>query len=302
MTPTSLSPAPFAGLSAIAQLTGNTAIATGVSSPAVLRIDSFLKQCTAAASSDVYSSAKHSAQAVARHGFVNSANSRFAAFLAAFQEQPDLTAKYAEDYPACSFLNWKAFHALRRVLNLWCDTPENYAGGVPDDQVPWMDIFELGVQDHCGKRDIVELLEWNADQSSRFLSWPIVDHLLQGVPREVQAGHRFEDEFEIRPTEWEVRGAKELVNTRGAVLRQYGKQLTQGFFVLAPKEAFLTSAGGEGDWIERFRHFVEDQKTAPTKTPEDPLVIRFCRGGALVVAAWGDEAKVLNEAVNNLGL
>lgn len=34
----------------------------------------------------------------------------------------------------------------------------------------------------------------------------------------------------------------------------------------------------------------------------DPLVIRFCFGGALVVAAWGDEAAALNEITRELKL
>lgn len=33
-----------------------------------------------------------------------------------------------------------------------------------------------------------------------------------------------------------------------------------------------------------------------------PLVIRFCFGGALVVAAWGDEAAELNEITKALKL
>ena len=36
--------------------------------------------------------------------------------------------------------------------------------------------------------------------------------------------------------------------------------------------------------------------------PPDPLVIRFCHGGALVVAAWGDEAAALNEITQELKL
>ncbi len=74
------------------------------------------------------------------------------------------------------------------------------------------------------------------------------------------------------------------------------KLFINSFFVLAPKEAFSTQA----DFVSRFLSgFIEHKKTDP---PNDPLVIRFCQGGCLVVAAWGDEAAYLNKAVKELNL
>jgi hypothetical protein len=35
------------------------------------------------------------------------------------------------------------------------------------------------------------------------------------------------------------------------------------------------------------------------QAPDDPLVIKMCRGGCLVVAAWGDEAAYLNKAIRD---
>lgn len=62
------------------------------------------------------------------------------------------------------------------------------------------------------------------------------------------------------------------------------------FFVVAPKEAF----NSKSDWLDRFRSLQTASPGEPRSAPDDPLVIRFCRGGCLVVAAWGDEAAALN--------
>lgn len=66
-------------------------------------------------------------------------------------------------------------------------------------------------------------------------------------------------------------------------------------FKAEPDEEGLVDCPECGIWFP-------DAETAPTVAPDDPLVIRFCNQGALIVAAWGDEAAFLNKAVQELKL
>jgi hypothetical protein len=50
----------------------------------------------------------------------------------------------------------------------------------------------------------------------------------------------------------------------------------------------------------RVRELATEIETAQKVPPNDPLVVRFVNGGALVVAAWGDEAAELNDRVKAL--
>jgi hypothetical protein len=243
-------------------MTLSTLIADGAISPAVHRIDKLLKSFSEEASSEAYSTARRSADAAARLGFKSSANLRYAAFLEDFRVPEDLAEHYQENYPSCFFLTWRGFHALRRTLDLWCELPEHYAGAVPDAQLPWMDLFELYEGDRPGLEDDAALLQIPPEQLRRVRAHSTYNY---------------------------------------SILGEYQHVFCSSFFVLAPKEAFRTAAG-KMDWIARYRSAQEKVSTDATTPPEDPLIIRFCQGGALVVAAWGDEAVELNKITQALKL
>lgn len=274
----------IAGPAATTRTTDSTATAPGVVSTPQKRIDDYVRIFSQEANSENFSSLKHTAEAVTRLGFKNSANSRYVGFLEAFRQHPRLTDQYREKYPACCFLGWNAFHALRRALDLWCELPEFYAGAVPAAQVPWMDIFELQQEDSPSADDLADLVELPAHRDRHDFEFTTAYYFgLSYLPR--------------TPT-WDSRESIQLDTRR--LMRKAGEEFRSSFFVMAPKEAFTTATGGQ-DWLERTKRLTTAQ-TSRTEAPDDPLVIRFCREGCLVVAAWGDEAAVLNQAVKDLKL
>ena len=234
--------------------TTDTAISAGPSIQ--MRIDSFVKKYLGEANSDAGSQSIATAATLRSLGFKTCANSRYADFLEAFRSNPRLSSEYAEKYPACCFLPWAAFHKLRVALNLWCDLPGHYAGAVPPEQIPWMEVFELQDQHKPWFAGVAKLLQLS---DSRIIP------LQAFIERERSAARNMQ-------------------------------LFVSSFFVLAPPEAFSTKK----DFIARFLESFTDTKKA--NPPDDPLVIRFCQGGCLVVAAWGDEAAYLNRAVKELNL
>jgi hypothetical protein len=213
--------------------------------------------------------AKQSADRAAGLGFGKSANVRWSRFLETFHDNPRQAAYYKEKYPLCSFLPWSAFHEIRRVLDLWCDLSDHYIGAVPDEALMRLELIDID-QDDCveffkeyGPRgDLMDLMgeEW----SERVLN------ALTAQSRRV--------DFSNPATEFRRTAA------------QYAVEASSKFFVLAPKEAFST----QEDWISRFRQLTNLLAEVEKTPPNDPLVIRFVKGGVLVVAAWGDEAAELN--------
>ena len=59
------------------------------------------------------------------------------------------------------------------------------------------------------------------------------------------------------------------------------KQFAESWFVVAPPEDFNSTE----DFFTRFQKMSKEAVQRMTTPPDDPLVIRFVRGGRLVVAA-----------------
>ena len=285
------------------QRTKNTGTAEPAGYSIHQRIDSFVKKNLAAAGSDDFSSVKASASRAAAHGFTSSSNSRYAAWLEAFRSTPALAAKYAERYPASCFLPWAAFHAVKKAMGLWCELPEFYAGSVPDEQLPWLDIFELGVTDLPRRWELTDLVGSKSDP---------LGHMWMGAVERlgIQDFNRYGDNtiwFEKDLTDGS--DGKYGISLNEEQLRALGRPrfhqplidawnaVKQSFFVMAPPEAFTT----DKDWIVRLRDLTAAVPEVKV-VPDDPLVIRFCHGGALVVAAWGDEGAELNKITRELGI
>lgn len=241
--------------------------ATAVSSGTTQRIDDFIKRKLSEAVSDDGSGIIDSSARAAQLGFVNAANVRYSAFLEAFRSSPQLTETYRESHPNCLFLPWPAFHAVIKALDLWVDLPEHYMGAVPPEQLPWLEIFEIG------EHDLVSQCRQD------------IEGLMPGCD-----GMRIESLLRSR-IPFQTGSAKDKLDG-------FWREARDSFFVVAPPEAFRT----EEDWLARFRKLAAQVSTALTVAPDDPLVIRFCFGGALVVAAWGDEAAALNEITKELKL
>lgn len=259
--------------------TSNTVIATGVNSPTNERIDSFIEELFKEANSEQFSSISSTAQTAKRHGFTNCANTRYVDYLAEYRNNP-LRATFLEKYPSCRFLPYKALLNLLKTLTLSLDTCENYVGAIPPEQIDWLDLFDLDVDDLPYRSDICELLG-DDPKDKNIRDW------LDGVIGKIyRSSDRYHDSLPL--------GVSEHVSIQ---LKPFMKPFLNQFFVVAPKEAFQTSE----DFIVRLRKLAYDLSIRPTIAPNDPLVIRFVKGGCLVVAAWGDEAAYINGLVKTMG-
>lgn len=231
--------------------------------PTAERIDSFIRRQLSKVTSEDFSGIKSTADKAAALGFRSSANCRYAAFLEAFRSTPALAEHYAERYPQCCFLSHAALRETIHALDLWCDLPETYAGAVPPEQIPWMEIFEMDQSDAPDLLDFITTVRQDA----------MPDNQMRDMTRTIE-------------------------KLRERMLGETLHQFENSMFVVAPKEAFITTE----DWLSRARRMVMGYRTEITNPPPDPLVIRFVKGGALVIAAWGDEAEWINNAAAQLKL
>ena len=265
-------------------------IATALSadSQQPLEIKPFIDGVFEVLASEASSSIKHSATSAVRHGFSASANSRFAAFLEDFRSNPRLVERYREDYPNCVFLPWKGIHRLLAVLDLWFEQPQHYVGAVPESQLPWMDLFEWADKD----RDEPTVSDWQdlitpEHRQDRSNGGEYRRGFIQGC----WGGH-FPHEVQRNINYARIEYGEKIEATREGM-----KAFREGFFVLAPKEAFNT----EDSFIKRMQDAAKPVVIS-TIAPNDPIVVRPCYGGCLCVAAWGDEAAELNKLTQTLNL
>ena len=283
--------------------TSTTVSAAGANSPTPIRIDDFIKEKLKESKHAKSSGIIASAPTLRKHGFTASASLRYASFLEAFRSAPDLVEYYAEHYPSCFFLPWAALHATVRSLKLWIDLPEHYTGAVPEAQLPWLDLFSMRQEDAANWTDITTLLPfetWRQEKQQFFESVirrrPDFDSRF--IENSIDSGYHM---LLSLSGEREKRMA-EIKNSRGessakAILAQ-AEKFQNSFFVVAPPEAFNSTE----DFPTRFEKLVNTAHLRETTPPNDPLVIRFVRGGCLVVAAWGDEAAELNQMAKELNL
>lgn len=264
--------APIAPHGATTHSTNITDIVPTAVSATQTRIDLFLKQQLHAARSDAGYGVAESAAQLERLGFTQSANVRYSEFLAAFRNSTDLDTKYKEKYPSSIFVNWKAFHLLLKVMDLCVDLPRHYRGAVPPEQIPWMEIFDFDKGDEPQCLDFLDMLEIDRH----------TDHAQK-------ISSIFEDEYPVFHS---------VPHHLRFKAQQFKQEAQNSFFVVAPPEAFETKI----DWLGRLRRLVTDIELTINPPPPDPLVVRFCHGGVIVVAAWGDEANVINQAAIDLQL
>ncbi len=253
-----------------------------------MRIDAFIERQLRLAAEAEGSGIDDLSNRLVRLGFAGAANVRYSSFLAAFRSSPHLTERYRESYPNSVFLPWDALHVVIRTLDLWIDLPKFYRGAVPPEQVPWMEIFDLNPADRLQPRDIVGLLP-----GLEFAKARQIEEILS-EPMSIRYGSELmTDESRLLAVSQRSHSAR-----AARIIRSYWKEAHENFFVVAPEAAFESAS----DWLTRLKNLVEDAVTGPTIPPDDPLVIRFCHGGCLVVAAWGEEAAALNELTRSLGI
>ncbi len=248
------------------------------------RIDAYIARLFNEARSENFSLMKSTAQAAVAHGFTSCANLRYAEFLEAYRSTP-LQAYYEEHYPQCCFLPWKALRSLLDAMRLWCDLPAHYVGAIPPEQLPWLDLFSLRSEDEVSAVELADLVGLDENSIMRGILHDILSRNPNDFPRS----------FELPASPpWE-RQRYQLRDEQRQQLNRFATQFRESFFVVAPPEAFNVTS----DFCQRFRTFM-DAVQRPTTPPDDPLVVRFVKGGCLVVAAWGEEAATLNQLVSEV--
>lgn len=278
--------------------TVSTATAAGATSAIPLRIDTFIKSKLEEAHSGNFSGLKSSAEAARSHGFTASANSRYVDFLEAMSAAPDQVSYYAEKYPACFFLPWKALNATLTALNLWCDLPKHYTGAIPAGQLPYLDIFSLDSNDTVTHVEMLQIIN-NGGLNVTF--WRELLNQAANSTIRTSSPHDQDWLFRSSITREEI-GAKELFKSiqseKRKVLIEAVKDFQNSWFVIAPPDAFNVSE----DWRSRTRKLLIESEPKKQPPPNDPLVVRFVHNGCLVVAAWGEEASELNSLVSNINI
>ncbi len=281
---------------------GNDTAPTAASSTP-LRIDDFIKRKLKEARTGDTSGISDSANRAAQLGFGACANVRYSEYLAAFQSSPRLTEKYREIYPNSVFLPWPAFHKVVGSLKLWVDLPGHYLGAVPPEQLPWVEIFTLQDEDHANPADAVDAF---GGDSKAGLALGLVAMLEGEMPGDHELGRGYHFVYGNRSRGEETHISLHVPEIAQAIrsnrnfrrrIEEAWRQLSGEFFVVAPSEAFNTTE----DWFSRTRRLVEAEIVQKVP-PDDPLVIRFCRGGCLVVAAWGEEGAHINALAREAGI
>ena len=150
--------APTAGPEAGANKTESSATAPAASSVTHDTIAGFIERHSGIGDSSAFSGIKSTAQRAVALGFTSSADSRLLAFLEDFRATPHQETHYGEHYPQCFFLPWAGLHRVLDTLDLWIDLPEFYAGAIPPEQIPWMEIFERRWEDRPLPRDFVDMI------------------------------------------------------------------------------------------------------------------------------------------------
>jgi len=264
-----------------------TATADGATSTTPQRIDSVIKQLFDRASSGDFSALKSSAIQARQHGFTSCANLRLSGFLEEFRATP-LREHYATEYPQCVFLTHAGLRGLMKALNLWCDLPQHYVGAIPPEQLPWLDVFSLDTGDAVPKLEIGEL----CDLSDFALD--VVEYIESESDWTRSGFGRAIHYPNLRGVQYfKTNNSTDYANINAAL-----KQFAESWFVVAPPEAFNSTE----DFFTRFQKMSKEAVQRMTTPPDDPLVIRFVRGGCLVVAAWGEEAAIINAAAREVGV
>lgn len=255
--------------SAIIQKTLSTDGASGASSVIQMRIDKHIEAIFAEASSENFLKMKSSASQAIAHGFTSCANLRYVGLLEDCQDSP-LRSHYAEHYPQCCFLTWKTLRLILRGMRLWLELPQHYVGAIPPEQLPWLDVFSMRSEDVPIATELAELVSDDKIEIER------LKILFDSSP--------------FRP------GAYRVDFSLFSTIRSFADQFQNSWFVVAPPDAFNSSE----DFISRVRKMIRSAEAKVTIPSDDPLVIRFVKGGCLVVAAWGEEAATINAVVRKI--
>ena len=272
---------------------------------------------------------KHTSSTLKNLGFSSCANVKYTDFLQSFEGRKSIVEKYAESYPSSIYLPWAALQKVVTSLKLRVDRADRYVGAVPEAQLPYLEMFELLDEDTPTHKDFVEALKIRSYKDpENFLEqyktttttsnsgyYATVGeatrellHKPEDIIKKIEMYHTYQDstDLDMQYGLREVlvrrfRNEKVLEEFITTVNDIYKNDFANNYYVVAPPTAF----NSEQSWANRSLGKIVTKvvdKIIETTPPPDPLVIKPCNEGVLVVAAWGDEASTLNKLVAELNI
>tara|TARA_R110000744_G_scaffold113641_3_gene212767 strand:+ start:1050 stop:1940 length:891 start_codon:yes stop_codon:yes gene_type:complete len=246
-------------------------------------------------------------------GFTGTELSKRTKELGTLFSEPELQAKYAKKYPGCVFLPWSALHMIRINLNIGLDIAENYRGAIPAPQLKAMELFDMekAKEDSPKVGEFIERLASSIHLDFFKACAPILkasNQLIDGEISEadfnqvyINHSENLKEKLEaIRKTlkgsfdvilPLDSRKAIDVIQATFEKIKAEHASACNGFVVLAPFQSFTT---GVVDLVERCKRIITQGAMNMGILKRDPLALKFVSGGALVVAAWGNEADELN--------
>lgn len=205
-------------------------------------------------------------------GFTSSSEAK--AFDPELTKLKEFVLHYRMRYPNNKFITDDEVQKICRKYKLICGPVSAYKGTVPDDKLVQIARFKLN------KEDV------RPDEFEYRINY-LFDH--NGLPRTIKAFKRLGDrddisdyiEENLRPiNSFYIKSATEIHTNH------------EGLFICAPEKEM----GIEGLTKKGVFAFLIKERVI-----EDPVVLKPCKGGFLIVAAWGPEASdedVVNHKMN----
>jgi hypothetical protein len=193
-----------------------------------------------------------------------------------------LIIHYQYHYPNNKFITDEEVTRICKKYNLICGPVSAYTGKVPDSKVAQIASFELHFTDDRDSEYEYTLHYYNL--GGEFLTKS--SKIYKSLPKVIRPKERLSSRFQANEY------LNKIYKTQYTYLvdeMQETETKYKGLFICAPENEMKT----EG--LQKKGIFAMFQKT---RHVEDPVVLHPCKGGWLILAAWGPEASD-NDVVNH---
>jgi hypothetical protein len=192
----------------------------------------------------------------------------------------NLVMHYQTNYPNNKFITGKQVESICNKYNLICGPTERYKGFVPEKNLKEIEGFNSSSEDDQSMQIKILSFEWEHSEKTQ----------IDAFKREYPDGIVGEENLN-RPYSF-GKDIDVITSAGTARINSYEQINKDGLFICAPKKDFD---------LKGVKKFGTLFSTFTTKTYPDPVVLKPCKGGYLIVTAWGDEAsdpEVVNEKMN----
>lgn len=200
----------------------------------------------------------------------------------------DLVLGYQYHYPNNKFITDDEVHRICKKYNLICGPVSAYTGKVPDSKVKDIASFNLHYS-HARETEYEYKVTYHQKGDGWTPKWLTASSPWQKKLPKIISGRYFYSTFDIDSY------LNSIYNTGINWLVDKMKESTKefkGLYICAPEKEMKTDGltkKGLFAFLETKRHI------------EDPVVLHPCKGGWLILAAWGPEASdqnVVNHKMN----